>query len=384
MNARYRPSRMIPFNRPTLTGHENQLLAELISGNQTGPEGDFTQQCQDWLTDRFRVPLALPTGSCTAALEMSAILLDLKPGDELILPSFTYPSSATAFARAGVKLVFVDIEPATMNIDPEMIAAAITERTKAVLVIHYAGTSCDIDRILQITEKYNLALIEDAAPAFLSKHMGRYCGALGTLGCFSFHESKSIQCGQGGAILVNNPDLVTRAEIILEKGTDRRRFLNGEVDRYSWQDLGSSYSLENIRSAYLWGQLQHSDAVVRELVKLWHAYHKHLSTLESRGLITLPKIPEYAEPNGHIFWMKANDAHERTKLIAHLKNCGVQAVFHYVPLHSSPAGKRYGRFEGQDNYTSREAARLVRLPLFYGFSEVDYVVESIYSYFNSI
>ena len=373
---------MIPFHRPTFTGNETANVLQAIDGRRIGPGGTYVTACQDWLSERFQVPLALPTGSCTAALEMAALLLDLKAGDEVILPSFAYTSTATAFARTGARLVFVDIDPATMNLDPGAVEAAITDKTRAIVLVHYAGIACDMERFLAIAERHDLAIVEDAALAFLARHEDRLCGTLGTFGCFSFHESKSIHCGQGGALLINKPEFVARAEIILEKGTDRRQFLRGEVDRYSWRDIGSSFALENIRAAFLLAQLQASQAVVEELTGLWWRYHARLAPLARSGLLELAEPPAHAQLNGHLFWLKLADLAQRDALIAHLRARGVHAVFHYVPLHSAAAGLRFGRFSGKDRHTSRDAARLLRLPLFQGFDDLDRVVDLVFTFFE--
>ncbi len=373
----------IPFNRPNLTGREIDYIQRALASNKIGPGGEFVDKCKQWLTSHFQVPYAAPTGSCTAALEIAAILLDLKPGNEIILPSFGYVSTANAFARAGAELVFVDIDPLTMNIDPNAVEAAVTSRTRAIALIHYAGVSCDMDRILAIARDHELAVVEDAALAFLSKYKNRNCGTIGDLSCFSFHETKTVHCGQGGALLVNRADFIPRAEIILEKGTDRGRFLRNEVGKYTWRDLGSAYVLENLRAAFLFAQFEQGDAVTAERVDQWRHYQALFEPLRDRGRIELPNVPEYAEINGHIYWIKAKDETERDDLIAHLRTHGVHAIFHYVPLHSSEAGMKYGRFHGDDRYTTREASRLLRLPLFHELDGIETVVDCVAEFFET-
>lgn len=373
----------IPFNRPTYTGNENQFVQQAMQDQKIGPGGTFVRECQDWLTDRFDVPLVLPTGSCTAALELSAILLDLVPGDEVILPSFAYTSTATAIARTGATPVFVDIVPDTMNIDPDAVEAAINSSTRAIFLIHYAGIACDMDKIAAIADQHDLAIVEDAALAFLARHKGRLCGTLGTFGCFSFHETKTVHCGQGGALVLTDSEFIARAEIILEKGTDRRKFLRNEVDRYTWQDIGSAYALDNIRSAYLLAQLQSSETITRDRIALWQHYDRSLAPLARAGKIETAQTPDYADPNGHIYWLKVADETERSQLISYLAEQGIHAVFHYVPLHSATAGIRFGRFAGDDRFTTHDAARLVRLPLFHRLQEIEFVVERIFNYYEA-
>lgn len=374
-------SEQIPFNRPAFTGAEAELVGQALSERKIGTGGRFSRACQAWLTETFDTRLALPTGSCTSALEIAAILLDLQPGDEVIMPSFGYPSTANAVVRAGAVPVFVDVEPATMNIDPEAARAAITGRTRAIVPIHYGGTPADMDRLGQIARAHGLALIEDAANAFLSEHDGRRCGTMGALGCFSFHETKAVHCGQGGAILINDPALVPRAEVVLEKGTDRRNFIRGEVDRYTWKDIGSAYALDDIRAAFLLAQLESSQEITRQRVALWQAYHEQLSDLAAAGRIELPQVPAGRAINGMIFWLKTARADQRDRLIAALAAQQIHAVFHYIPLHSSDAGLRFGRFHGADRHTSDDVARLVRLPMYSGLTGIDRIAGAIRDFF---
>ncbi len=379
--SRRRGRDKVPFNRPGLVGAEADYVGQALAAHKIGPGGRFSRACQDWLGAAFGVPLALPTGSCTAALEIAAILLDLGPGDEVIMPSFGYPSTANAVVRTGATPVFVDVEPATMNIDPGAAEAAITARSRAIVPIHYGGVPADMDRLSAIAARHGLALVEDAANAFLSTHRGRRCGTMGALGCFSFHETKAVHCGQGGALLVNDPALAPRAEIVLEKGTDRRVFIRGEVDRYTWKDIGSSYALDDIRAAYLLGQLEASDRITRARVACWQRYRDGLASLAAAGRIALPEPPADCTVNGMIFWLKAADGAERDRLIAALAAAGVQSVFHYIPLHSADAGRRFGRFHGADAVTSADAARLVRLPMYHGLDQVDRIVGLIGDFF---
>ena len=372
----------IPFNRPTFLGTETELVERTLNRQKIGPGGEYSKSCQDWLGDTFDTQLALPTGSCTAALEMAAMLLDLMPGDEVIMPSFGYPSTANAFVRVGASPVFVDIEPATMNIDPCAVEAAISSRTRAVVPIHYGGQPADMDAIMGIASRYNLVVVEDAANAFLAQHRGRYCGTIGALGCFSFHETKAVHCGQGGALLINDPAYLARAEILLEKGTDRRNFIRGEVDRYTWKDIGSAYSLDDIRAAFLFAQLQASAVTTGKRLALWQAYRQGLAGLADEGKIEIPQPVADCSTNGMIFWLKASTNVERDDLIATLARHGVHCVFHYIPLHSAVAGQRFGRFHGDDIYTSEDSSRLVRLPMFDGLEDIDRIVRLIHAFYS--
>jgi len=362
----------IPFNRPTITGAEKALVQEVFDRGKFGGSGPAVKACNQWLTNQFSVQ-SLVTTSGSHALEMAAILCDLDPGDEVILPSFTFPTSATAFVRCGARVVFVDVEPTTMNIDPDAVIRAITERTRALVVVHYAGVACDMNRLLEIAKSHRLLLVEDAAHAIFARYNHRWCGTMGDLSCFSFHETKNLQCGEGGALLIPRADLAERAEIIWEKGTNRRHFNQGLVDKYSWHDIGSSYAMSELNAAFLMGQLQHHTSIIDDRVSVWKAYYEQLDSLAAAGHIELPHVPSACDHNGHIFWIKVKDEDERRALIDHLRQNEVQAVFHYVPLHSSVAGQRFGRFSGGDHYTTAESSRLLRLPLYYGFAGVDRV-----------
>jgi dTDP-4-amino-4,6-dideoxygalactose transaminase len=373
----------LPFNRPAITGYEQAYLDQVMARGKLAAGGPFSTRCNAWLEEHFGAPGALTTTSCTHALEMAAMLSGVQPGDEVILPSFAFSSTATAFARCGASLVFVDIEPATMNIDPAAVAAAITPRTRVIVALHYAGVACDMDVLARLAGQHGLIIVEDAAQAIFSSFRRQACGTFGAFGCLSFHETKNIHCGEGGALVINDPDLVARAEIIWEKGTDRARFFRGEVDKYTWQDLGSSYVLGELCSAFLLAQMEHGEAITRDRLRSWQEYRQALAPLAEQGLIELPVIPDSCQHNGHIFWLKTRDQEEQARLISFLKQRSIHSVFHYVPLHSSPAGRRYGRFAGSDRYTSREAARLVRLPLFYGFDQAASVAGAVCAFYRS-
>ncbi len=372
----------IPFNRPAFTGAEQRYLDEVLRSGKFAGGGPFTERCNSWLRGRFGTHGALITPSCTHALEMAAILCELEPGDEVILPSFAYPSTATAFVRCGASLVFVDIEPRTMNIDPAAVEAAVTPRTRVVVALHYAGVACDMDQLGEIAERNGLLLVEDAAHAILAEHLGVPCGTIGTFGCFSFHETKNLHCGEGGALIVNDPRFIKRAEVIWEKGTDRVRFFRGEIDKYTWRDIGSSYVLGELSAAFLLAQLEQSDAITEDRMRSWQEYREGLVPLAECGLIEIPEIPANCSHNGHIFWLKPKDLNERASLIEFLRGRSIHSVFHYVPLHSTPAGERYGRFAGEDRTTIRDADRLLRLPLYYGFDQVERVIDAVKTFYR--
>ena len=334
-------------------------------------DGPFSKECHAWIEDRFGTQKALLTTSGTTALEMAALLSDIKPGDEVILPSFTFSSTATAFVLVGARLVFVDIRPDTMNIDETKIEAAITDRTRAIVPVHYAGVSCEMDTIMDIARRHNLLVVEDAAQGVMSTYKGKALGTIGDFGCFSFHETKNYSMGEGGAILIKDEKYNERAEIIREKGTNRQRFLRGQVDKYTWEDYGSSYLPSDMNAAYLWGELEAADKINEDRLDSWNAYYEGLEELEEKRAIELPTIPSECVHNAHMFYIKCKDIEERTKLTAHLKEKGIMAVFHYVPLHSAPAGLRFGRFSGEDRYTTSESNRLLRLPMYYGLTAED-------------
>ncbi|MGM9615282.1 MAG: dTDP-4-amino-4,6-dideoxygalactose transaminase, partial [Oscillospiraceae bacterium] len=331
---------------------------------------DFTKKCHAWFRDRTGAAEVLLTTSGTHALEMAALLSGLEPGDEVILPSYTFSSTANAFVLAGAKLVFVDIRPDTMNIDETLIEDAITDRTRVICVMHYAGVACEMDEILAIAARHNLLVVEDAAQAVLAYYKGRALGSIGDFGCYSFHETKNYSMGEGGALLLRDDD-GGRAEILREKGTNRSQFFRGMVDKYTWVDYGSSYLPSELNAAYLYGQLQIAEEINNARLRAWNLYHELLTPLEQAGRVALPHIPADCTHNAHMFWLKAKDLTERTALIAHLKENGVGSVFHYIPLHSAPAGRRFGRFHGEDRYTTAESERLLRLPMYYGLTDAD-------------
>lgn len=362
---------MIDFNVPPVTGNELAYIEQAISNKKICGDGEFTKRCNAWIEDHTGTTKALLTTSGTAALEMAALLCDLDPGDEVILPSFTFSSTATAFVLAGAKLVFVDIRPDTMNIDERKIEQAITDKTRAICVVHYAGVACDMDMIMGIAKRHGLKVVEDAAQGVMSSYRGRPLGTIGDLGCFSFHETKNYSMGEGGALLINDPSLTEKAEILREKGTNRSRFLRGQIDKYTWVDYGSSYLPSDMNAAYLWAQLEKADDINEDRLASWHCYDEGLRPLAEQRKIELPIIPDGCIHNAHMYYMKCADIDERTALIAFLKERGIGAVFHYVPLHSAPAGKRFGRFDGVDEFTTKESERLVRLPMYYGLSEGD-------------
>ena len=354
---------MISFNIPPYVGTELDYVKQAVENHKICGDGAFTKQCNQWLSERFGSQKVLLTTSGTTALEMAALLCDLQPGDEVILPSFTFSSTATAFVLAGAKLVFVDVRPDTMNIDETKIEAAITDKTKVICAMHYAGVACEMDTIMEIAARHGLKVVEDAAQGVMSTYKGKALGTIGDFGCFSFHETKNYSMGEGGALLIRDPEYNERAEILREKGTNRAKFFRGQVDKYTWVDYGSSYLPSEMNAAYLWGQLQAADQINNDRLASWNDYYQALRPLEQAGKLELPAIPEGCVHNAHMFWVKCRDLEERTAFIQHLTDSGVLAVFHYIPLHSAPAGLRYGRFSGEDVYTTKESDRLVRLPL---------------------
>ena len=375
---------MICFNIPPYVGTEMEYVREACAVNhKICGDGPFTKKCSKWLEERFDSEKILLTTSGTSALELAAILCDLHPGDEVILPSFTFSSTATAFQMVGANLVFVDVCPGTMNIDPDAIERAITEKTKVIVPVHYAGVACDMDRIMDIADRNKLLVVEDAAQGVLSTYKGKALGTIGHFGCYSFHETKNYSMGEGGALSINDSRYCDRAEIIREKGTNRQRFFRGQVDKYTWVDRGSSYLPSDMNAAYLWAQLEHADEINENRLSTWHFYNESLKPLADAGNIELPYIPEGCEHNAHMFYIKCKDLKERGDLISYLKEHDIQAVFHYIPLHDAPAGKMFGRFEGEDRFTTSESNRLVRLPMYYGLSEADrhHVVNSVLSFY---
>ncbi|EOD80111.1 4-keto-6-deoxy-N-Acetyl-D-hexosaminyl-(Lipid carrier) aminotransferase [Grimontia indica] len=360
----------IPFNKSPVLGTEIDYIRQAIESRALCGDGIFSKRCEVLLTEMTSTHRALMVPSCTAALELSAILIDIQPGDEVILPSFTFVSTANAYALRGAKLVFVDIEKDSMNLDPKRVEEAITDRTKAIVVVHYAGMACKMDEIMQIAEKNNIYVIEDAAQAIGNHYRDRALGSIGHLGTFSFHETKNITSGgEGGALLINDEKLIERAEIIREKGTNRKLFLRGVVDKYSWVDIGSSFLPSEIQCAYLLAQLENIKKINGKRLALWNTYAAELSVLEEKGIVTLPSVPEYTGNNAHIFFLKCKNIDERSELITYLRNHNVAAVFHYVPLHSSKYGKTSGFFHGADHFTTCESEKLVRLPLYFELTE---------------
>ncbi|MDR2509545.1 MAG: dTDP-4-amino-4,6-dideoxygalactose transaminase [Spirochaetaceae bacterium] len=374
---------IIRFSKPCLLGFELENICRAFEQGLCG-DGFFTKKCHAELVRSVGVQAALLTPSCTHALEMAAMLLDIKDGDEVIMPSFTFVSTANAFVIRGAKIVFVDIRPDTMNIDEKVIEEAITDRTKAIVPVHYAGVSCEMDRILEIAQKYNICVIEDAAQGIGAAYKGRRLGSIGDMGCYSFHETKNITCGEGGALLLRDKKYIERSEIIREKGTDRSRFYRGQVDKYTWIDIGSSYLPSELCAAYLYSQLENLEMVTNDRLKTWNNYYEYLKPLLDEGRVELPLIPKDCEHNAHIFFIKVKDIEERGLLINFLKERQISAVFHYIPLHSSPAGMKYGKFYGNDIYTSTESARLLRLPLWYGMDDqsVKYITDALFSFFK--
>ena len=362
---------MIPFNVPPCTGNEIKYIAEAIAAHKICGDGVFTKRCNEWMEKRFNAHKVLLTTSGTTALDMASLLCELKPGDEVILPSFTFSSSATAFANYGVKLVFVDVRPDTMNIDETKIETAITDKTRVILAMHYAGVACEMDTIMDIARRHGLLVVEDAAQGVMSSYKGKALGTIGDFGCYSFHETKNYSMGEGGAVLVNNPAYVERAEILREKGTNRSKFFRGQVDKYTWVDIGDSFLPSELNAAYLWAQLEMADEINEERLHSWQRYWDAFQDLAAAGRVTLPTIPVDCVHNAHMFYIKCKDLDERTALISFLKQRDILAVFHYVPLHSAPAGLRFGRFAGEDRYTTAESDRLVRLPMYYKLTVED-------------
>ncbi len=362
---------MINFNVPPTTGEEINFIKDAIALGKICGDGKYTHMCSEWIREKTGSAGVLLTTSCTHATELAAILCDIKAGDEIIMPSYTFVSTADAFVLRGAKAVFVDIRPDTMNIDENMIESAITEKTKAIVPVHYAGVSCEMDKIMELAKKYHLFVIEDAAQGMLSSYKGQQLGTIGDIGCYSFHETKNYSMGEGGAILLKDGEMLEEAEIIREKGTNRSKFFRGQIDKYTWVAAGSSYLPSELNAAYLWAQLLKADEIYDNRMKSWNRYYEELSGLAEAGYIELPHVPGECMHNGHMFYIKAKDLEERTRLISYLKENEVMSVFHYIPLHTAPAGKKYGEFRGEDRYTTVESERLARLPLYYGLSEQD-------------
>lgn len=375
---------MIDFNVPPFVGEEIKYVKQAIAAKKICGDGEFTKKCNAWVETTTGTPKALLTTSGTHALEMAAFLCEIKAGDEVILPSYTFSSTANAFVNVGAKLVFVDIRPDTMNIDETKIEQAITEKTKVISVVHYAGVACEMDTIMEIAARHHLKVVEDAAQGVMSTYRGKALGAIGDFGCFSFHETKNYSMGEGGALLIKNPKDVEAAEILREKGTDRSKYYRGQIDKYSWKNYGSSYLPSELNAAYLWAQLQVADSINQNRLESWNRYENGLKELRDAGEIELATIPEGCVHNAHMFWIKTEDIIQRGSLIKFLREKEISAVFHYVPLHSAVAGKKFGRFCGEDVFTTKESDRLLRLPMYYGMEteSVDAVIAAIKEFYN--
>lgn len=376
---------MISFNVPPLYGTEEEKIHEAIWNHKICGDGEFTTKCNEWIESETGCAKALLTTSCSHALEMAALLCNIQPGDEIIMPSYTFVSTANAFVLRGAKIVFVDIRPDTMNIDENLIERAITERTKAIVPVHYAGVSCEMNKISELAEKYELFVVEDAAQGVKSSYHGKALGAMSNFGCYSFHETKNYSMGEGGAILINNPKDVDDAEIIREKGTNRSQFWRGKVDKYRWLNYGSSYLPSELNAAYLYAQLEHANEIYEDRMRSWNMYYSGLGELQTDGKIDLPVIPEGCVHNAHMFYIKTKDIDEREQLIKYLKERDIETVFHYVPLHSAPAGLRWGRFDGEDRFTTKESERLLRLPMYYGMhmEDIEKIICSIKDFYTT-
>jgi dTDP-4-amino-4,6-dideoxygalactose transaminase len=376
---------MIPFNLPPVVGCEANYIQQAINNGKLSGDGPYTKACSQWFEENFNTAKALLTPSCTAALEMAAILINIQPNDEVIMPSYTFVSTANAFVLRGAKIIFVDVEQNTMNLDINAVKAAITSKTKAIVPVHYAGVSCDMTALMAVANTNKLWVIEDAAQGVMSNYQGKALGTIGHIGCFSFHETKNYTSGgEGGAIFINDKSLIERAEIIREKGTDRSQFIRGQLDKYTWQDLGSSYLPSELQAAYLFAQLENAEIINKKRLHSWNLYHQAFLPLAEQGLLELPHIPNECTHNAHMYYVKLKDLPQRNIFIDYLKSKEVLSVFHYIPLHSSPAGKKFGVMRGKDNYTTQESERLVRLPMYYQLSEVQmqHVIDTVKSFFS--
>lgn len=375
---------MISFNVPPFVGTEFKYMHEAVNNHKICGDGPFTQKCDRWLEERFNAKRVMLTTSGSTALDMAAFLCGLKPGDEVILPSFTFSSTANSFVLAGATLVFVDIRPDTMNIDETKIEAAITEKTKVICPVHYAGVACEMDTIMDIAKRHNLMVVEDAAQGVMSSYKGRALGTIGDFGCYSFHETKNYSMGEGGAIVINNPAYIEKAEILREKGTNRSQFFRGQVAKYNWVDFGDSYLQSDLNAAFLWAQLEVADQINENRLDTWNRYYNAFEPLQERGVIELPTIPEGCVHNAHMFYIKCRDLKTRQAYIKFMKENDILCVFHYVPLHSAPAGLKFGRFDGVDENTTSDSDRLVRLPLYYNIEKDDLnkVIEKTLEFFN--
>jgi TDP-4-keto-6-deoxy-D-glucose transaminase len=375
---------MIHFNLPPFTGKELEYIRQAVENKKICGDGEFTKKCSAWIESNTGTSKALLTTSCTHATEMAALLIGVQPGDEVIMPSYTFVSTANAFVLRGATIVFVDVRPDTMNIDEKLIEEAITPKTKAIVPVHYAGVACEMDAIMDIAKRHGLYVIEDAAQGVCASYKGKALGVIGDYGCFSFHETKNFSMGEGGALLIRDCENIERAEILREKGTNRSKFFRGQVDKYSWVDVGSSYLPSDINAAYLWAQLEMASEMDRDRLAIWQRYYDGLKPLADAGRIELPYIPDHCRHNAHMFYIKTKDLDERSALISYLRENEIQCVFHYVPLHSARGGERFGRFNGEDRYTTRESNRLMRLPMYYGLrgDDVDRVIEKIHAFYR--
>lgn len=375
---------MIDFNIAPFTGNELEYIKQAVENHKICGDGEFTKRCSRWLEERTGIPKVLLTTSCTHATEMAALLCDIQPGDEVIMPSYTFVSTADAFVLRGATVVFVDIRPDTMNIDEGLIEDAITERTKAIVPVHYAGVACEMDTIMEIAQRHDLKVVEDAAQGVMSTYKGKSLGTIGDYGCYSFHETKNYSMGEGGALLIHDASKIEDAEIIREKGTNRSKFFRGQIDKYTWMNVGSSYLPSELNAAYLWAQLEQAEQINDRRLAIWNHYNEELECLEKQEYIRRPVIPDGCRHNAHMFYIKAKDLDTRTRLITFLKEQGIQAVFHYIPLHTAPAGQKFGRFYGNDIYTTKESEALVRLPLFYSLedAQVEYIIDKVKEFYR--
>jgi dTDP-4-amino-4,6-dideoxygalactose transaminase len=379
-----RETPMINFNVPPFTGKEMDYIREAVENQKICGDGPFTKKCNEWIEKNTGTQKCLLTTSCTHATELAALLIDIKEGDEVIMPAYTFVSTADAFVLRGAKVVFVDIRPDTMNIDEKKIEEAVTPRTRAIVPVHYAGVSCEMDEIMAIARRHNLMVVEDAAQGIMATYKGQALGAIGDFGCYSFHETKNLSMGEGGALLIKDEKYIEEAEIIREKGTNRSKFYRGQIDKYTWVNYGSSYLPSDMNAAYLWAQLELADKITRARLARWEQYNTLLQPLKDRGIIELPFIPEGCVHNAHMYYIKTKDINERSRFIDFMKQNGIWTVFHYIPLHTAPAGMRFGTFYGEDVYTTKESERLVRLPMFYSLkeSEVDYIVDKVKEFYR--
>ena len=375
---------MIDFNIAPFTGNELEYIKQAVENHKICGDGEFTKRCSRWLEERTGIPKVLLTTSCTHATEMAALLCDIQPGDEVIMPSYTFVSTADAFVLRGATVAFVDIRPDTMNIDEGLIEDAITERTKAIVPVHYAGVACEMDTIMEIAQRHDLKVVEDAAQGVMSTYKGKSLGTIGDYGCYSFHETKNYSMGEGGALLIHDASKIEDAEIIREKGTNRSKFFRGQIDKDTWMNVGSSYLPSELNAAYLWAQLEQAEQINDRRLAIWNHYNEELECLEKQEYIRRPVIPDGCKHNAHMFYIKAKDLDTRTRLITFLKEQGIQAVFHYIPLHTAPAGQKFGRFHGNDIYTTKESEALVRLPLFYSLedAQVEYIIDKVKEFYR--